>query len=100
MNESIKEDLTLWNRKLARERTDMQVQFAELKHSVQEAQASIDHHVSEIRYLKKWSYKLNEVMHLQSLAEVQEEMDKHTISLIGYKESVTTDSGNSNLPLK
>lgn len=68
----------------------MQVEFADLKQSVQEAQASIVLALSEIKYLKKWSYKLNEVMHLQSLAEVQEELDKHTISLCGYKEKVTT----------
>jgi len=39
--------------------------------------------MSEIRYLKGWSQRLNEVLKLQSMVDIQEEIDKHSISLVG-----------------
>jgi hypothetical protein len=49
--------------------------------------SSGDTQLQEIRYLKNWSVKLNEVLALQSIAEIQEEIDKQSISLVSYKET-------------
>jgi hypothetical protein len=43
--------------------------------------------MNEIKYLKSWSYRLNDVLSLQSMVDIQEEIDKHSISLVGQKES-------------
>jgi len=42
--------------------------------------------MTDIKFLKTWSLQLNEVLNLQSLAEIQEEQDKQSISLVGIKE--------------
>lgn len=78
--------MQLSRKKLAKETSDFQVKFKELKASIQEIFSSYEQQVDEIRYLKGWSFKLNDLMVLQCQADIQEELDKQSISLVGYKE--------------
>ena len=52
---STKEDLVLSHKKLAKERSDMQVLFGELKSSVIDVINGFEQQAEDIKYLKNWS---------------------------------------------
>ena len=62
--QSTQEDMMLSRKKLSNETSDFQIQFNVLKGSIQDVFNSYDAQVDDIRYLKNWSYKLNELMQL------------------------------------
>ena len=70
-------------RRLAHEREQYQAQLKDIKSAIQESINSMELQMGEIRYLKGWSQRLNEVLTLQSMVDIQEEIDKHSISLVG-----------------
>ena len=85
--EGAKEEMQLAQRRLAKDRAEYQRQFAESKSKLADMFGCIDTQLLEIKYLKNWSCKLNELLSMQSAADIQEEVDKRSISLVGQKEA-------------
>ena len=68
--ENAREETVLALKRLGRERMDYQAQFNESKSKLNDMFSCIDSQLLDIRYLKQWSYKLNELLSMQTAAEI------------------------------
>ncbi|CDW90573.1 UNKNOWN [Stylonychia lemnae] len=78
--------------RIKRERTDFQIEIKKLRELVSSfANTSESHNLQFIKF-QKWAKKVSDIMQMSSIIEAQEERDKHSIALIGMKESANQNS--------
>ena len=68
--DNLKEEMELAQRRLCHERQEYQGHLEEVKLALQESMNSNEIQMNEVRYLKSWGNRLNEVLALQSMIEI------------------------------
>ena len=73
--------------RMRKDRADTILMQMQLKERIVEINEGLDRNFEEIKEILKWNSKVKEILQLSVTIESQDEQDKHSISLVGQKES-------------
>ncbi len=81
--------------RLRKDRSNIQILVDDVRDKIGALQVQHDSCLEEIFKIQKWNVKMKEILGLSTLIEIQEEQDKTSINLTGYRETVGVKDGGS-----